>query len=327
MAKETDAFRRSDELEALQAFYGDDIQAVDEESSSHTTSASTANSISSNSNGPWRIKVGPKVVLELILPANYPSQAAPSPRIHAPPWVLNESVAADLIQELVDLWTEDTEVAIVWAEHCRAELGLDQQQEEGNDDNDHHHTLEEKDEDPVNESPITTQTKTTKEGVMTFHPHTSKFGQPLRHFDAGVILNESNRRVIHRGSPYHPPKSGPSEILIAHVASVQRMDHVHWVLAELLFQDRKVAKAAHNMIAYRFWDSDRECLVSDNDDDGEKGSGSKLAALLEMADARNAMVVVSRWFGGVLLGPSRFKYIACTARDALDEAGFLPAKK
>jgi hypothetical protein len=325
MAEETDAFRRSDELEALQAVYGDDIQAVDEESSSHTTSKSTDNS-SSSSNGPWRIKVGPKVVLELILPANYPSQAAPSPRIHAPPWVLNESVAADLVQELVDLWTEDTEVAIVWAEHCRAELRLDQQEEGANDGDDDDHDHEEKVEDPADETPITTQTK-PKEGVMTFHPHTSKFGQTLRHFDAGVILNELNRRVIHRGSPYHPPKSGPSEILIAHVASVQSMDHVHWVLAELLFQDRKVAKAAHNMIAYRFWDSDRECLVSDNDDDGEKGSGSKLAALLKMADARNAMVVVSRWFGGVLLGPSRFKYIACTARDALDEAGFLPAKK
>lgn len=50
------------------------------------------------------------------------------------------------------------------------------------------------------------------------------------------------------------------------------------------------------MIAYRFFDKDRGCLVSDNDDDGEKGAGAKLAALLEMADVRDVIVIVSRWY-------------------------------
>ena len=46
-------------------------------------------------------------------------------------------------------------------------------------------------------------------------------------------------------------------------------------LAELL-SDKKVAKATHNMIAYKFHDADNgNRLVSDNDDDGEKGSGAK----------------------------------------------------
>jgi hypothetical protein len=221
---------------------------------------------------------------------------------------------------MVEMWSEDTEVAILWAEHCRAAI------DNNNDDegNDHQVEDEEEPKEEINE------TKTVEdEGIRTFHPNSSKYGQPVRHFDAAVILNESNRRTIHRGKAFHPPKSGPSEKMIAHVASVQSMDHVNWVLAELLFNDKKVAKASHNMIAYRFWDSDRGagCMVSDNDDDGEKGAGSKLAALLEMADARDAIVVVSRWFGGVLLGPSRFKHIASTARESLDEAGFLQQAK
>ena len=115
--------------------------------------------------------------------------------------------------------------------------------------------------------------------------------------------------------------------MIAHVARVESMEHVNWVLAELLFGDKKVAKATHNMIAYRFWDSETKCLVSDNDDDGEKGSGSKLAALLELSDAKNVIVIVSRWYGGIHLGPARFKYIASTAREALEEFGFLDARK
>ena len=64
-------------------------------------------------------------------------------------------------------------------------------------------------------------------------------------------------------------------------------------------------------------------MVSDNDDDGEKGSGAKLAALLEMSDTMDCIVVVSRWYGGIHLGPARFKHIASTARDALVESGLI----
>ena len=61
--------------------------------------------------------------------------------------------------------------------------------------------------------------------------------------------------------------------------------------------------------------------VADNDDDGEATSGQKLAGLLELMGANNVLVVVSRWFGGVHLGPARFKYLANTARELLDACG------
>ena len=37
------------------------------------------------------------------------------------------------------------------------------------------------------------------------------------------------------------------------------------------------------------------------------------------------MVVVTRWFGGVQLGPDRFKQINRAARDALEKSGALAA--
>ena len=40
---------------------------------------------------------------------------------------------------------------------------------------------------------------------------------------------------------------------------------------------------------------------------GEHGAGSRLLHLLQITDIVNVMVVVSRWFGGILLGPDRFK--------------------
>jgi Uncharacterized protein family UPF0029 len=58
-------------------------------------------------------------------------------------------------------------------------------------------------------------------------------------------------------------------------------------------------------------------LKHDNDDDGEDGAGSRLAHLLEMRRANNVLVLVSRWFGGIQLGPKRFVHINNVARDVL----------
>ena len=297
-----DASRRSEELEALQAFYGDEVTA--------TSSAS----------GPWKIRITSSIDLEISFPVDYPSKSPPQPTICAPSYVIDPSALREMEAELIDMYQEDTEVIILWAEHLRGTL---------DDGDDEHHDLDNdtEREEEQDTSAAPEDSASNEDRARVFHPPTSKFGQPVRNFEESVIANEANRREIHHGQPYHPPRSGPAETMIAHVASVESMDHVNWVLAELLFNDRKVARATHNMIAYRFWDAERECLVSDNDDDGEKGSGAKLAALLDMADVTNVIVVVSRWYGGVHLGPARFKYFSNTARDALKEAGFIPVNK
>jgi hypothetical protein len=284
-------------LESLRAFYENEI-------------------LEDTTDDQWFIRVGSCAVLEMSVPANYPSTSAPTPVLRAPPWILDQGRAVELAKELVELFTPDSEVAIMWAEHCRAELNSASSNEDNFD------VANAEAETIVN--PVVEDDNTAAE-VVTFQPPTSKFGQSTRHFDASVVESQSNRRTIHRGEPYHPPKSGPSETMVAHVAHVTSMDHVNWVLAELLLNDKKVARATHNMIAYRFFDQEKHCLVSDNDDDGEKGAGSKLAALLDMSNAKDVLVVVSRWFGGIHLGPSRFKYIACVARDLLQDEGFIGA--
>lgn len=60
----------------------------------------------------------------------------------------------------------------------------------------------------------------------------------------------------------------------------------------------------------------------DCDDDGESAAGGRLLHLLELMGVWNAMVVVSRWYGGIHLGPDRFRIINQTARDAIVKAGF-----
>lgn len=81
--------------------------------------------------------------------------------------------------------------------------------------------------------------------------------------------------------------------------------------------------------------------TTDNDDDGETAAGGRLAHLLQILvcfysrfkvvtltlpqEVNNVLVVVTRYFGGTLLGADRFKHINQAARNALDAGGFLDA--
>lgn len=85
----------------------------------------------------------------------------------------------------------------------------------------------------------------------------------------------------------------------------------------------------------------------DNDDDGETAAGGRLAHLLQILvgftlvpfmnpncidapttcvqEVNNVLVIVTRYFGGIHLGPDRFKHINQAARNALELGGFLDA--
>ncbi|KAI9480359.1 MAG: ribosomal protein S5 domain 2-type protein [Benjaminiella poitrasii] len=113
-------------------------------------------------------------------------------------------------------------------------------------------------------------------------------------------------------------------IFVAHVAKVHSIHDVKVVLAHLL-QNKKIARATHNILAYRITMPDGKVL-QDNDDDGESAAGGRLSHLMQILEVENVVVVVTRWFGGIHLGPDRFKDINNVARTALNECGFISEK-
>ena len=147
---------------------------------------------------------------------------------------------------------ESYEVAILWGEKCREEL-LSSSDIMPSEYSEHENI----------EATINTESKNNLGMVRTFIPPSTKYSQPTRHFPIEVIENPAYKRDIIRTPPFHPPKSGPSETMIAHICSVYCMEHVHWVLATLLFGDKKVARATHNMFAYRFMKDGILVSVSD----------------------------------------------------------------
>ena len=102
-------------------------------------------------------------------------------------------------------------------------------------------------------------------------------------------------------------------------------DQVKQVLGDLK-KNRKIANATHNIMAYRIYHEDTDTYAQDCDDDGESCAGGRLAHLLQILSIRDVVVVVTRWYGGVLLGPDRFKHINNCARELLKAAGLLENK-
>ncbi|KAG2159152.1 ribosomal protein S5 domain 2-type protein [Suillus bovinus] len=51
------------------------------------------------------------------------------------------------------------------------------------------------------------------------------------------------------------------------------------------------------------------------DDDGEQWAGSKVSRVMQREGVLDAVVIVSRWFGGTLLGPARFTHIETCASE------------
>ncbi|KAH8702077.1 impact family protein [Talaromyces proteolyticus] len=93
----------------------------------------------------------------------------------------------------------------------------------------------------------------------------------------------------------------------------------------LLATDKKVAAATHNISAWRIREKKNdgsETSVQDCDDDGETAAGGRLLHMMQLMDVWDVLVVVTRWYGGVLLGPDRFRIINNAGKDALAIGGF-----
>ena len=144
---------------------------------------------------------------------------------------------------------------------------------------------------------------------FTFHPACPQYGQRPVRFDS-ASADEKYAVPIVEGEPVVDRKSTFKAYLATGVDSDEK---VQWARRNILGR-KNVAKATHNMLAYRYLDADG-ISHADNDDDGEDGAGAKMAYVLSVLNADNCLVIVARWYGGIKLGPDRFKHIAkCTQR-------------
>lgn len=129
-------------------------------------------------------------------------------------------------------------------------------------------------------------------------------------------------------------------VFIARAVEVESPAMAKMYITHLLATDRKVARATHNISAYRIRSSSTSSAsgnglhngdsgkpqpvgitFQDCDSDGEDAAGGRLLHLLQAMGVWDVLVVVSRWYGGVKLGPDRFRVINSVAREAVVRVG------
>ncbi|BHF66141.1 hypothetical protein SprV_0200915500 [Sparganum proliferum] len=140
---------------------------------------------------------------------------------------------------------------------------------------------------------------------------------------ASLVPVRTHCPEIYHGEPITDRKS----VFQAHCCHVNSLQEVSLFIRKML-EDSKVASATHNITAWylraKLRDSSNTLsLVADFDDDGETHAGARLLHLLTMAADEGVAVMVSRWFGGIKLGPDRFKHINNAASSLLAEQKML----
>jgi hypothetical protein len=123
------------------------------------------------------------------------------------------------------------------------------------------------------------------------------------------------------------PATEKKSTFLARACAVSSPAQARACVAHLLDTNKRVAKATHNITAYRIRSppgpgSTSEIICQDCDEDGESAAGGRLLHLLQVMDVWGVLVVVSRWYGGVKLGPDRFSIINNVAREAVVEGGW-----
>ncbi|XP_022837657.1 protein IMPACT-like [Spodoptera litura] len=224
-----------------------------------------------------------EVVLYVTMPEDYPSQSPPSYEFSAP-W-MDRKDKSELHQALDEIYLENIGECVVfqWVEKIREVL----------------QTIKPKKRREVNE-------RTKSKSPPTVSSDTS-----LVHSDCPEITH--GEVIVDRKS-----------IFQGHAAEVHSIDDVNAVLTKLKM-NKKICNATHNMYAYRIERKTGKgnSILQDCDDDGEAHAGGRMLHLLQILDQKNTLVVVSRWYGGIQLGPDRFRHINNATRQAIQQAGLL----
>lgn len=176
--------------------------------------------------------------------------------------------------------------------------------------------LDELSPDPSTDS-HSSSTATCRITPRTLEPTQLHFSKEPACFD----ISSSNPRAavkIIDGERIADRKSIFQAFLARGISSAAQLD---WARRTLL-QRPKIAKATHNMYAYRYINKSNAVVCADHGDDGEDGAGKKIALLFELFEVTDALIMCSRWYGGIKLGPDRFKHIAKLTQCMLELNGY-----
>ncbi|GAA5847803.1 hypothetical protein JCM9279_006641 [Rhodotorula babjevae] len=122
-----------------------------------------------------------------------------------------------------------------------------------------------------------------------------------------------------------PRTTEKKSVFVGHAVRVESVDEATLALQHIL-TGKKMTKATHHILAWRCSSPSTSQIstpTSGSDCDGESPAGKNLLDLLNKLDVHDVLLVVTRWYGGVSMGPDRFRVVNTVGKDALALGGFL----
>ncbi|KAK1974320.1 hypothetical protein LZ30DRAFT_754784 [Colletotrichum cereale] len=114
-----------------------------------------------------------------------------------------------------------------------------------------------------------------------------------------------------------------SSTFVARVTSVRDDGQASALIRSLLSSEPYLQTATHNAWGYRVRKQGQEGKLSEIhevcEDDGETGCGEFILRLMREAGVDNVAVILSRWFGGEMLGPDRWRLMRNVITEALSQ--------
>ena len=105
---------------------------------------------------------------------------------------------------------------------------------------------------------------------------------------------------------------------VARSIAVSSPSQCRAVIQKLLANNKTLREADHNITAWRVR-SDSGSIIEESNDDGESGGGRHILQIMQSSDVVGMVLVVTRWYGGIMLGPDRWRIMSQVSRDALSQ--------
>ncbi|KAL1756315.1 hypothetical protein FB107DRAFT_290143 [Schizophyllum commune] len=116
-----------------------------------------------------------------------------------------------------------------------------------------------------------------------------------------------------------------ASVFVGTIFRASSLADVHRCVAHLKHVTHGSRPATHEMHAWRIMQTkagrtglggpDDFELNTGSKDDGEQWAGNRILRVMEAQGVLDAVVVVSRWYGGTMLGPTRFDHIETCATE------------
>jgi hypothetical protein len=105
---------------------------------------------------------------------------------------------------------------------------------------------------------------------------------------------------------------------VARSTAIKSSAHARQLLKELMARNPDIRDATHNVTAWRVH-SEKGGNIEECEDDGETGGGHHVLSILKADNLVGVMLVLTRWYGGVMLGSQRWVLMTQVCRDSLSQ--------